>query len=127
MEVLLDTHVLVWWLEDKGRISGRAAKIIASPENRILISAAVGWELAIKVSIGKMQPRSILDGLDQVLKKESFSEVPIALETAVRAGLLPRHHRDPFDRVLVAQAQSLAVPILSADAVLDMYDIRRLW
>ncbi|MFZ0953522.1 MAG: type II toxin-antitoxin system VapC family toxin [Candidatus Sulfotelmatobacter sp.] len=127
MEVLLDTHVLVWWLEDKGRISRRAAKIIASPENHILISAAVGWELAIKVSIGKMKPRSTLDGLDRVLKEESFSEVPIALETAVRAGLLARHHRDPFDRVLVAQAQSLAVPILSADAVFDMYDIRRLW
>ncbi len=92
-----------------------------------MISAAVGWELAIKVSIGKMKPRSTLDGLDRVLKEESFSEVPIALETAVRAGLLARHHRDPFDRVLVAQAQSLAVPILSADAVFDMYDIRRLW
>jgi PIN domain nuclease of toxin-antitoxin system len=127
VKVLLDTHVLVWWLEDKGKISRQAAKIIANPENHILISAAVGWELAIKVSIGKMKPRSILDGLDQILKQESFSEVPIALETAVRAGLLPRHHRDPFDRVLVAQAQSLEVPILSADTVLDMYDIRRLW
>jgi PIN domain nuclease of toxin-antitoxin system len=127
MKVLLDTHVLVWWLEDAERLSKQAAKIIGNPENHILISAVVGWELAIKVSTGKIKPRSILDRLDRVLEQESFSELPIALDTAVRAGLLPLHHRDPFDRVLVAQAQSLDMPIVSADAVLDLYNVRRLW
>lgn len=114
-------------MEDADRLSRRAAKIIGDPENHILISAVVGWELAIKVSTGKMKPRSILDGLDRILEQESFSAVPITLDTAVRAGLLPPHHRDPFDRLLVAQAQSLDVPILSADAVLDLYHIKRLW
>ena len=127
MKLLLDTHVLVWWLEDPRRLSRRAATILANRDNDILISAAVGWEIAIKVGVGKMKPRSILQDLDRVLAEEAFSELPITLDAAVRAGLLPLHHRDPFDRLLVAQAQSLNVPILSADGVLDLYDIKRLW
>jgi PIN domain nuclease of toxin-antitoxin system len=127
VKLLLDTHVLVWWLEDPRRLSRRAATILANRDNDILISAAVGWEIAIKVGAGKMKPRSILQDLDRVLAEEAFSELPITLGAAVRAGLLPLHHRDPFDRLLVAQAQSLNVPILSADGVLDLYDIKRLW
>ena len=127
MKALLDTHVVVWWLEDANRLSRRAATLLADRDNTILISAAVGWELAIKVSLGKMKPRSILEGLDHLLAQEAFSEVPITLEMAVRAGLLPSHHRDPFDRMLVAQAQSLNVPIVSADAILDKYGVRRIW
>ena len=127
MKVLLDTHALVWWMEDAVRLSKQAAQTIGNRENDILISAVVGWELAIKVSTGKMKPRSILDGLDRVMEREPFLELPITLDTAVRSGLLPLHHRDPFDRLLVAQAQSLSVPILSADAVFDLYDVKRLW
>jgi PIN domain nuclease of toxin-antitoxin system len=127
VKVLLDTHVLVWWLEDASRLSRRAATILANRDNGILVSAVVGWEIAIKVSAGKMEPRSIIEGLDRVLEQQSFSELPITLDTAVRAGLLPLHHRDPFDRLLVAQAQSLSVSILSADPVLDRYDVKRLW
>jgi PIN domain nuclease of toxin-antitoxin system len=127
VKALLDTHVVVWWLEDANRLSRRAATLLADRDNTILISAAVGWELAIKVSLGKMKPRSILEGLDHLLAQEAFSEVPITLEMAVRAGLLPSHHRDPFDRMLVAQAQSLNVPIVSADAILDKYGVRRIW
>jgi len=127
VKLLLDTHVLVWWLEDATRLSQRAVAILANRDNSILISAAVGWEIAFKVSVGKMEPRSILHGLDRVLDRQSFSELPITLEAAIRAGLLPLHHRDPFDRLLVAQAQSLNIPILSADALLDPYDVNRLW
>jgi PIN domain nuclease of toxin-antitoxin system len=127
VKALLDTHVVVWWLEDADRLSRRAATLLADRDNTILISAAVGWELAIKISLGKMKPRSILEGLDHLLAQEAFSELPITLEMAVRAGLLPPHHRDPFDRMLVAQAQSLNAPIVSADAILDKYGVRRLW
>jgi len=88
MKVLLDTHVLVWWLEDADRLSKRSAAILGNRDNGILVSAVVGWEIAIKVGAGKMKPRSILE----------------RLEMAVRAGLLPLHHRDPFDRLLVAQS-----------------------
>jgi PIN domain nuclease of toxin-antitoxin system len=127
VKVLVDTHVVVWWLEAASRLSKRAATLLANRDNTILISAAVGWELAIKVSLGKFKPSSILDGLDRLLEREEFSELPITLDMAVRAGLLPRHHRDPFDRMLVAQARALNIPILSADAILDRYDVRRLW
>lgn len=87
----------------------------------------MGWELAIKVSVGKLQPRTILIGLDRMMEQEAFSELPITLETAIRAGLLPLHHRDPFDRMLIAQAQSLNLPVLSADVILDQYQVKRLW
>jgi len=127
VKVLLDTHVLVWWLEDASRLSRRATTILANLDNSILVSAVVGWEIAIKVSAGKVEPRSIIQGLDRVLKQQSFSELPITLDATVRAGLLPLHHRDPFDRLLVAKAQSLGLSILSADAVLDRYDVKRLW
>jgi PIN domain nuclease of toxin-antitoxin system len=127
VKVLLDTHVLIWWLEDARRLSRRAATILANLENTVLVSAVVGWEIAIKVSAGKMQPRSLIQDLDRILQQQSFSELPITLDAAVRAGLLPLHHRDPFDRLLVAQAQSLSVPIVSADRVLDQYEVKRLW
>jgi PIN domain nuclease of toxin-antitoxin system len=127
LKILIDTHVVIWWLEDADRLSHRAATILANRDNLIFISAAVGWELAIKVSIGKLRPRSMLHGLDRILEQEGFSELPITMNMAIRAGMLPYHHRDPFDRLLVAQAQSLKLPILSADALLDRYDVRRLW
>lgn len=118
---------MVWWLEDANRLSRRASTILANRDNEILISAVVGWELAIKANLGKLKPASILDGLDCILEQEAFSELSITLEMAVRAGLLPSHHRDPFDRMLVAQARSLNIPILSSDAIFDRYDVKRLW
>ncbi|MCU1304656.1 MAG: PilT protein domain protein [Candidatus Sulfotelmatobacter sp.] len=127
MQILLDTHVLVWWMEDASRLSRHAVAILENPDNGILVSAVVGWEISIKVGIGKMKPRSLIQRLDRVLEQQSFSELPITLDTAVRSGLLPLHHRDPFDRLLVAQAQSLSVSILSADAVFDRYGVKRLW
>jgi PIN domain nuclease of toxin-antitoxin system len=127
VKVLLDTHALVWWLEDANRLSKRAKSILSSLDNSILISAAVGWEIAIKVNTGKMNPPSILGGFMDRLKQEGFSALPISLEMGVRAGSLPPYHRDPFDRMLVAQAQLLDIPILSADAVLDRYQVKRLW
>jgi PIN domain nuclease of toxin-antitoxin system len=127
LNALLDTHALIWWMEQSERLSPTAAKIIENQDNVILISAAVGWELAIKVATGKVWPRSILNGLDLVLERESFTELAITIEMATRAGLLPPHHRDPFDRMLVAQSQILGVPLISGDAVLDSYEIERIW
>jgi PIN domain nuclease of toxin-antitoxin system len=127
MEVLLDTHAVIWWFEGATGLSKRASSIIASPSNLILISAAVGWELAIKVNIGKFKTPSLVQELSQLVDREGFAELPISLEHAVRAGLLPLHHRDPFDRLLVAQAQAMGAPILSADRALDAYDVRRIW
>jgi PIN domain nuclease of toxin-antitoxin system len=127
MEILIDTHALVWWMLSSSRLSKRAAEVLASSSNRIVVSAVVAWELAIKVNAGKIQPPTLISGLEGAMTQQSFAELPIRLEHAVRAGLLPLHHRDPFDRLLVAQAQALNLPILSADRGLDDYDVRRVW
>lgn len=127
MEVLIDTHAVIWWFEGAAGLSKRASSIIASPDNLILVSAAVGWELAIKLNLGKFNTPALVQELHCTVEREGFAELPIGLEHAVRAGLLPLHHRDPFDRLLVAQAQALGAPILSADRLLDAYDVRRIW
>jgi len=127
MEVIVDTHVLVWAFNEPKRLSKRAISILTNTSNTILVSAAVAWELSIKVNLGKLDALPLLAGLTQRLQREGFTELPISVAQATRAGLLPLHHRDPFDRLLVAQAQDLGVAILSADSSLDSYDIKRLW
>jgi PIN domain nuclease of toxin-antitoxin system len=127
MNVLLDTHALVWWFSDSAKLSKRASSIMANPNNTVLVSAAVAWELAIKVNLGKLDALSLVVELPGHIEQEGFMELPISVEQAGRAGLLPLHHRDPFDRLLVAQAQALNLPILSGDAVLDRYDVKRIW
>ncbi len=127
MNLLLDTHVLVWWLSDASRLSKRAFTMISDTRNTLLVSAASAWELAIKVSLGKLDALSLVLQLQQEAVGEGFVELQVNIEQACRAGLLPPHHRDPFDRLLVAQAQALNVPILSADPILDKYDIKRIW
>lgn len=127
MNILLDTHALIWWFEGAPELSKRAASILGSSDNLILISAAVGWELAIKLNVGKFHTPALVHDLESMVEREGFAELPISLDHTIRAGLLPLHHRDPFDRLLVAQAQALNAPVLSADAALDQYSIRRIW
>jgi PIN domain nuclease of toxin-antitoxin system len=127
MEILLDTHALIWWMVDSSRLTRRALELFKSSKARILVSAVVAWELSIKVRAGKIKPPDLISRMDEAISKQLFFELPITVEHAVRAGLLPLHHRDPFDRLLVAQAQALNLPILSADRELDRYDLRRVW
>ena len=127
MNVLLDTHTFFWWFSDATKLSKRAVSIIGNRSNTALVSAATAWELAIKVNLGKIDALGLVVELGRYAEEEGFTELPISIEHAARAGLLPSHHRDPFDRLLVAQAQALHLPILSADRVLDQYDIKRLW
>ena len=127
MKILLDTHALIWWFGNESRLSRRASSIIADPNNTVLVSAAVAWELAIKVNLGKFDALALTIELPRYTAEEGLEELPISMEQAVRAGLLPLHHRDPFDRLLVAQAQALNVPVLSGDRVLDQYDVQRIW
>ena len=124
---MLDTHVAIWWLENSSNLSKRASAILADEGNTLYVSAAIGWEIAIKVNAGKFDSAELIGDMAGFLKREGWRELPISIEHAVRAGLLPLHHRDPFDRLLVAQAQALSVPILSADRGLDAYDVRRIW
>lgn len=127
MEILIDTHAFVWWMVESPRLSKRAVEIFRGSTYRILLSAVVGWELAIKVNSGKFEPSNLISRLEDAMAEQLFKELPITVGHAVRAGLLPMHHRDPFDRLLVAQAQALNLPILSGDRGLDEYDVRRVW
>jgi len=127
MTVLLDTHTLIWWWEASPRLSKQASGILVDKRNSLLVSAATAWELAIKANLGKISSLDLVTELSAHVEQDGFTELPVNIAQAVRAGLLPRHHRDPFDRLLVAQAQDLNLPILSADAMLDRYDIKRLW
>jgi PIN domain nuclease of toxin-antitoxin system len=127
VKILLDTHTLIWWFGNESKLSRRASSLIANQANTVLVSAAIAWELAIKANLGKFDALSLTTDLPRYTEEEGFEELPLTMEQAVRAGLLPLHHRDPFDRLLVAQAQALNAPILSADTVLDQYDVKRLW
>jgi PIN domain nuclease of toxin-antitoxin system len=114
-------------MEGAERLSSRAVEVISASKNHILVSAVVGWELAIKVATGKIRPPSIIYDVQRLWDRESFSELTITLQMAVHAGSLPPYHRDPFDRMLAAQSQLLSVPILSRDAIFDLYGVERIW
>jgi len=126
-QVLLDTHALVWWLEAKQNLSRKARAIIEDSETVVFVSAASGWELAIKTQIGKFKPAELVRGLEREIEKEGFVALPISMEHALLAGSLRSPHKDPFDRLLVAQAQVEKAPIVSNDKVLDVYSVRRVW
>jgi PIN domain nuclease of toxin-antitoxin system len=127
MIMLLDTNALHWWLNDPGRLSAIAVKAMENRSNSIVVSAVVPWELAIKTNLGKLKSQTLLANWNAKLAEEGFSELPIDSSHAIRAGLLPQHHKDPFDRVLVAQAQATGWPIITADAVFEAYGVRRIW
>ena len=125
--ILLDTHALVWWLEAKENLSRTAREAIEKSETTVFVSAASGWELAIKTQIGKFKSTELVRGLEREIQKEGFLELPISLEHALLAGSLDSPHKDPFDRMLIAQAQIERIPIVSNDRVFDRFSIRRLW
>jgi PIN domain nuclease of toxin-antitoxin system len=127
MKILLDTHVLIWWWEDSSKLSKQALAILRDKGNEVLLSAATAWELAIKINLGKIKNLEIVTEMETQIAQGDLTELPVSISHAVRAGLSPRHHGDPFDRLLVAQAQELGVAILSADRALDRYGVRRIW
>lgn len=127
MRLLLDTHAIIWWFRDQKKLSSRALGLIGNPRNTVLVSAASAFEIATKENMGKLDWRPFVADLDHCLYQAGFMSEPISVEQSVRAGLLPFHHRDPFDRLLVAQSQSLNIPIVSIDSVLDSYGVQRIW
>ena len=127
MNLLLDTHVLLWWFTSDNRVSSAAGDALTEPSNRIYVSAAVAWELAIKTTAGKLSAEAVLADFHDLLLQRGFRRLAISTDHALRAGQLALHHKDPFDRMLVAQAQALNFPIISADSVFDRYSVRRVW
>jgi PIN domain nuclease of toxin-antitoxin system len=124
---LLDTHTLLWWFAADPALSRRAVRVIEDAANELFVSAASAWEMAIKNRAGRLHAQFLLDRFEHQLTEKGIFALPISLDHAVRAGALPEHYRDPFDRMLVAQAQAEDLAILSNDASFDHYGVRRVW
>ena len=121
--LLLDTHALLWWLEDSPRLDRVAYALIGSSENRVFVSAVTVWEIALKRKLGKMQAP---DNLTELVREEGFIGLPLTLHHGEIAGNLPLIHRDPFDRMLVAQAQAQGLILVTHDETLRRYDVATL-
>jgi PIN domain nuclease of toxin-antitoxin system len=120
MKLLLDAHVLLWWLSGDGRLGGKARAAIVEPRNAVFVSAATAWEIAVKRALGKLRaPGDIEDWL----ARNNFRPLPIQVREAIAAGELPLHHRDPFDRLLVAQARLGGMRIVTKDENIASYDV----
>jgi PIN domain nuclease of toxin-antitoxin system len=125
---LLDTHVLLWWLFDDPKLSSLARAIIRAPENTILVSSASGWEIATKSRLGKLpHAGNVAKDLPNLLQRARMQVLPISMEHALAAGSLPGPHRDPFDRMLIAQGQIEQLPIITSDQEFKNYSAIIIW
>jgi PIN domain nuclease of toxin-antitoxin system len=128
VRLLLDTHTLLWWLSDDPALPKLARENIGSRAHTIYVSAATAWEIATKYRIGKLpQGAELASQFDSIVVSESFESLSITSAHGVRAGMLPGPHRDPFDRMLIAQAQTEDLVLVSSDRIFDEYKLHRLW
>jgi PIN domain nuclease of toxin-antitoxin system len=119
--LLLDTHVFLWWLADAPQLGDETRASIADGANPVFVSAVTGWEISIKGVLGKLDAP---DGLDALVEAEGFEHLPISFFHGEQAGALPDHHKDPFDRMLIAQAQAEGLVIVTADRTIPQYGVR---
>ncbi len=127
MTYLLDTHTFLWLLRSPERVPSRVQAIAADRAETLVLSIATPWEIAIKVGIGKLEPANILDDLERIIAVGEYRVLETTVRQVVRAGRLANHHKDPFDRMLAAQALDLDIPLLSGDESFDRYGVRRVW
>lgn len=128
MRALLDTHAFLWWNLDDERLSSLARRVIHDGRNEIVVSAASIWEVALKATKGKLElPMQVDAYVADRLRRNRWGTVSIDERHAVRAAMLPMIHSDPFDRVLVAQAQLESMPIITTDAAITRYDVETIW
>jgi PIN domain nuclease of toxin-antitoxin system len=126
--LLLDTHALLWWLAGDARLSAPARAAIRDSAATVWVSAASAWEIATKVRLGKLaDPHGVSDTLSAHIAAQGFRELPITLEHGRRAGKLPGPHKDPFDRMLIAQAQAEGLAIVSVETTFEAYGVERAW
>ena len=128
MRLLLDTHTLLWLAFDDKKLSSRALRLVRTASNSVLVSAASAWEIATKYRLGKLNfARAMVENFVPRVTAAGFELLPVSTEHALRAGLLAGEHRDPFDRMLAAQALLEGLPVLSADQQLEAFGVRRIW
>ena len=123
MRLLLDTHLILWWLKDDAQLTKKAKDLISNPEQIIFFSSVSIWEMSIKQASGKLKvPDNIID----ILLIEGFDELSITSQHAAQAGSLPNHHKDPFDRMLIAQAKQEDLTLVTHDSHIQKYDVAHL-
>ena len=128
MRLLLDTHTLIWWMTDDDRLPASTRFVIEQEENTSVASAASAWEMAIKVRIGRLPAAAgLVQSFVAELLRARIEILAMTADHAITAGSLPGPHRDPFDRMLIAQSQMEGLVIVSNDAAFDDYDVRRIW
>lgn len=119
--LLLDTHALLWWLTTPERLNVQTHEAISDLNNDVFVSAVSGWEIALKANLGKLQAP---DNLAVMVERERFTPLAVTFSHGVQAGSLPLHHRDPFDRLLIAQAQAEALLLVTRDARIRQYGLQ---
>ncbi len=128
MKLLLDTHALLWFLTDSPALSKTARELIEDAGNTVYVSPASYWEIAIKISLGKYRlPEPLAIFMDRELSGNDLTILPISTRHADCVSGLPFHHRDPFDRLIIAQSLVEEMPLLSVDVAMDAYEVKRIW
>lgn len=126
--VLLDTHTFLWWLDGDRRLTKRPRALIADAATVVFVSAATAWEITTKHRLGKLPgAATVVADVVACVRSQGFTPLPITLDHGQRAGALPGPHRDPFDRMLVAQAQADRLTLVSNEEIFDAYGVTRLW
>ena len=127
MRLLLDTHTIIWFINNSSRLPRHIREMLEDESNVVYVSIASLWEISIKFQLGKLDLDRSLGDAVRLLRDNGFRRLPVRLRHVFRLGTLVRHHRDPFDRMLIAQALTGGFAIVGCDDVFDLYGVRRLW
>ncbi len=128
MRLLLDTHALLWWYSDDPALPKSSRKLISQSDNSIFVSAVSAWEISTKFRLGRLPTASdLVQDFGGYLDREGFLSMVVSYDHGIRAGMLPGPHQDPFDRMLIAQAEAEKLFIVSSEKIFDLYGVRRVW
>lgn len=127
MKILLDTHAFIWFVEDDNQLPQNIKKIIEMQENEIFLSIASIWEMAIKIQLGKLDIQKTIEEVIDLITLNGFQFLPILPNHIIRMSTLYLYHRDPFDRIIIAQALTESAIVFSKDIVFDDYGVERFW